>query len=145
MTRVRVTQYPMPYNSHRVGFLIFQIYDKPLTNHQLERTIRKCCLITEAEQQQLMGCRIGIIGLSTVSNGNRMLFDKGDIGRSKLELCTERICSCDPDIVVEAFPAGISKDNVNEFVQDCDIIIEECNDFLVKYLVRVVAMTYQKP
>ena len=171
MTRLRVTQHPMPHDSHRVGFLMFQIYDKPLTSHQLDRTTRNRYLITEAEQQQLLGCRIGIVGLSTgsvaleallrqgiggvyriadfddfeVSNGNRMIFDKGDAGRSKLELCTERIFSCDPDIIVEPFPTGISKDNVNDFVQDCDIIIEECDDFLVKYLVRVEAMKYRKP
>lgn len=172
MTRLRgVAQHPMPHDSHRLGFLTFQIYDKPLTSHQLERTTRNRYLITEAEQQQLLGCRIGIVGLSTgsvaleallrqgvggvyriadfddfeVSNGNRMIFDKGDAGRSKLELCTERIFSCDPDIIVEPFPAGISKDNVNDFVQDCDIIIEECDDFLVKYLVRVEAMKYRKP
>lgn len=171
MSRLRVTQHPMPHDSHRVGFLMFRIYDKPLTSHQLERTTRNRFLVTEAEQQQLLGCRIGIVGLSTgsvaleallrqgvggvyriadfdefeVSNGNRMIFDKGDAGRSKLELCAERICSCDPDIIVEPFPAGITKNNVNEFVQDCDIIIEECDDFLVKYLVRVEAMKYRKP
>eukprot|EP00521_Asterionellopsis_glacialis_P017813 CAMPEP_0195300450 /NCGR_PEP_ID=MMETSP0707-20130614/27438_1 /TAXON_ID=33640 /ORGANISM="Asterionellopsis glacialis, Strain CCMP134" /LENGTH=475 /DNA_ID=CAMNT_0040363135 /DNA_START=95 /DNA_END=1522 /DNA_ORIENTATION=- len=171
MTHLKMFQVQMPFNRHQMGSMVFRIYDKPLSAHQLERTKRNRYLITELEQRRLLGCRIGIVGLSTgsialeallrqgiggiyrladfdkfeVSNGNRMLFDKNDVGRSKLELCKERVKSCDPDILIEEFPDGISRGNVAKFVQDCDIIIEECDDFLVKFLVRKEAMQFRKP
>lgn len=174
LTSIRVFAHPMPetnLGNQKIGQVEFFIYDKPLTAHQLERTKRNRYLITENEQQRLFGCRIGIVGLSTgsvaleallrqgvggiyrladfdefeVSNGNRMLFDQKDVGRSKLELCRERIMSTDPDIVVEAFPDGLSRNNVSRFVRDCDIIIEECDNFLIKFLVRMEAMKYRRP
>ena len=74
-----------------------------------------------------------------------MLFSKADVGRSKLKLCKERVKMCDPNVAVEEFPKGLSKENVSDFVADCDIIIEECDDFLVKFLVRKEAMKYKKP
>ena len=171
MTRFKAFPHPMPGNNNLIGSLVFRIYDKPLTAHQLERTKRNRYLISEEEQRTLLNCRIGIVGLSTgsvaleallrqgvggvyrladfdeyeVSNGNRMLFSKADVGRSKLELCKERVKMCDPNVAVEEFPKGLSKENVSDFVADCDIIIEECDDFLVKFLVRKEAMKYKKP
>jgi molybdopterin/thiamine biosynthesis adenylyltransferase len=62
-----------------------------------------------------------------------------------MELCVERIKSCDPDIAIETFAHGLSKEKVADFVKDCDIIIEECDNFLVKFLVRQEAMTYPRP
>ncbi len=171
MTRFKAIPHPVPGTDDLMGSLVFRVYDKPLTAHQLERTKRNRYLITEQEQRTLLNCRVGIIGLSTgsvaleallrqgvggvyrladfdeyeVSNGNRMLFNQADAGRSKLELCKERVRMCDPDIAVEEFPEGLTKDNVADFVVDCDIIIEECDDFLVKFLVRKEAMKYKKP
>jgi hypothetical protein len=102
-THLCVFEHDMPDNTNSSGSLIFEIYDAPLTAHQKERTKRNRYLITEQEQQRLLG----IVGLSTgsvaleallregvggiyrladfdsfeLSNGNRMLFNKGDVGR----------------------------------------------------------------
>lgn len=169
--RLQFIQVPMPGNESQILSLVFRIYDKSMTAHQLERTKNNRYLITESEQQRLLGCRVGIIGLTTgsvileallrqgvggiyrladidkfeVPDGNRMLFTKADVGLSKLDFCKERVELYDSDLVVEAFPEGISKDNVSEFVRDCDIVIEECDDFLVKVLVRKEAMKHKKP
>lgn len=177
MTCKRVFAHLMPETTNILGDpkimgnVLYRMYDKPLTAHQLERTKRNRYLITETEQQRLLGCRIGIVGLSTgsvaldallrqgvggiyrladfdnfeVSNGNRMLFDKKDVGQSKLQLCRERVMSTDFDIIVEGFPDGLSSNNVSSFVRDCDIIIEECDDFLIKFLVRKEAVKYRRP
>jgi len=160
-----------PDQSSRDGYVIFVIHDIPLTFHQKERTVRNQYLITRGEQQQLFGKRIGFVGLSTgsvalesflrqgiggiyrladfdmfeVSNSNRMLFNKAHVGMSKVDLCVERIKSVDPDVIVETFSEGLSEHTINDFVQDCDIIIEECDNFLMKLLLRHAAMKYSRP
>ncbi len=159
-----------PANDMR-GNMHFLVHDPPLTPHQKERTKRNRYLITEIEQRRLLGTRIGFIGLSTgsvalevflregiggiyriadfdlfeTSNSNRMLFGASSVGRSKVDLCIERIKSVDPCIQVEPFPEGLSEENVSDFVQDCDIIVEECDDFAMKLMVREVAKKYRRP
>ena len=150
-----------PADARQAKF-VFLFHDIPLTAHQMERTKRNRYLITEREQRRLLGTRIGFVGLSTgsvaleafaregvggimritdydkfeISNSNRMLFGGGDEGQSKIALCQKRIREIDPHIKVESFPEGISDANVDEFVKHCDIIIEECDDFRMKVLVR---------
>lgn len=153
------------------GQMHFFTLDVPLTMHQKERTKRNRYLITETEQKRLLGTRIGFVGLSTgsvaleaflregiggflriadpdvfeISNGNRMLHGAVDEGRSKVDLCAKRIQDVDPDINVELFPDGVSDANVERFVQDCDLIVEECDDFRVKALLRFAAKKYGIP
>ena len=49
MTRFKAFLHPMPGNNNLIGSLVFRIYDKPLTAHQLERTKRNRYLISEEE------------------------------------------------------------------------------------------------
>ncbi|KAL7563913.1 hypothetical protein ACA910_008045 [Epithemia clementina (nom. ined.)] len=157
--------------SGRTGVLNVLYIDPPLTPLQSERTKRNRYLINELEQRRLLNTRIGIVGLSTgsvaleallregiggiyrladfdifeMSNSNRMIFGNQDTGRSKLSLCVERIRSVDPTIRVEEFPAGLNSENVAAFVKNCDLIIEECDDFPVKMLVRQAAKEQRVP
>lgn len=160
-----------PDGTGREGTFYFQVHDVPMTRHQKERTKRNRYLITSTEQKRLLGTRIGIVGLSTgsvaleallregiggiyriadfdtfeTSNSNRMLFGTSCVDRSKVELCAERIKSVDPDIIVEKFSHGLSADNVSDFVKDCDIIIEECDDFAIKVMLRREAKKFRRP
>eukprot|EP00581_Thalassiosira_minuscula_P003247 CAMPEP_0183738072 /NCGR_PEP_ID=MMETSP0737-20130205/53692_1 /TAXON_ID=385413 /ORGANISM="Thalassiosira miniscula, Strain CCMP1093" /LENGTH=834 /DNA_ID=CAMNT_0025972519 /DNA_START=343 /DNA_END=2847 /DNA_ORIENTATION=- len=161
----------LPDGSGRQGKMNFVLYDIPLTQHQMERTKRNRYLITEVEQRRLLGTRIGFVGLSTgsvaleaflregiggmirvadhdvfeTSNMNRMLFGTDREGTSKAELCVERINSVDPDIGTESFPEGVDDGTVHEFVQNCDLIVEECDDFPTKIRVRKVCQTLGIP
>jgi len=160
-----------PDGTGREGTFYFQVHDVPMTRHQKERTKRNRYLITSTEQKRLLGTRIGFVGLSTgsvaleallregiggiyriadfdtfeTSNSNRMLFGTSCVDRSKVELCAERIKSIDPDIIVEKFSNGLSADNVSDFVKDCDIIIEECDDFAIKVMLRREAKKFRRP
>lgn len=155
----------------RKGTLCLLYRDLPLTSHQASRTMRNRYLISEKEQCRLLGTRIGIVGLSTgsvvleallragiggiyrladfdvfeTSNSNRMLYGINDAGKTKMELCVERVKSVDPALVVEEFPTGLDASNVTSFVNNCDIIIEECDDIRVKVLVRQAAKLAKAP
>ena len=162
----------MPDGSGRKGFLIYFHVDPSMTKDQTERLSRNCVLIRqENEQRRLMNSCIGIVGLSTgsvvletllregvggtfkladhdifeLSNANRMLFGPSDVGRSKVELCQERLHNLDPALRVQAFPNGINKENLEDFVKGCDLIVEECDDFAIKLLLRTTARKFKVP
>ena len=80
-----------------------------------------------------------------ISNSNRMLFGTTCVDQSKAELCAKRVKSVDPDIKVELYSEGLSKEKISEFVQDCDLIIEECDDFAIKVMVRQAAQKFGRP
>ena len=157
--------------SGRNGQMVIVHMDPQLLPLQQKRLSRNVCLITEAEQRRLMNCRIGVIGLSTgsvalevllregiggqyriadfdvfeISNSNRMLYGVADEGASKIDLCAQRIASVDPAIQIEKYPKGLNQENVEQFVRGCDLIVEECDNIMVKAMVRVNAQKFKIP
>ena len=157
--------------SGRSGQMYVVHLDPQLLPLQQKRLARNVCLITEAEQRRLMNCRIGVIGLSTgsvalevllregiggeyrladfdvfeMSNSNRMLNGVADEGVPKVDLCAQRIVSVDPAIKIEKYPKGLNQENVEQFVRGCDLIVEECDNFMVKTMVRVIAQKFKIP
>jgi len=62
-----------------------------------------------------------------------------------VDRCANWIKSIDPDIVVEKFfPDGLSGNNVSKFIEDCDIIIEGCDDFSMKMILRQEAKNFRR-
>jgi len=160
--------YTAPGGSGKDGIFYFQIHDMPFTQQQKERTKRNRPLITSTEQTRLLGTRIGFVGISKGSAAHEALLRKGiggtyriadfdtfetsnnnrgssSVDQSKMDRCAERIKSIDPSIVVEKFPDGLSEDNVSKFVEDCDIIIEGCDDFSMKAVLRREAQKLRRP
>ena len=118
--------------------------------------------ITDAEQAQLRTLTVGIVGLSVgnaialtlalegafgtlkladfdeldLSNLNRLRAGVHDIGVGKAELAARQIAELDPYADVQVFDAGVTVDNVDEFLAGVDVLVEECDSFDVKLLVR---------
>lgn len=162
---------PSSDGSGRNGFMVNIFADPPMTSFQSTRLSRNLYLISDSEQRHLLHSRVGFIGLSTgsvvlevflregiggtyrladhdifeMSNANRMLYGINDIGKPKVDICTERIGSVDPSIHVEKFSSGVTAENLKEFVRDCDLIIEECDSFPIKVLVRAEAKSQRVP
>jgi len=63
-----------------------------------------------------------------------MLFGVSDEGRSKVELCVKRIKEVDHNITIETFTEWVTDENIHQFVRNCDLIVEECDDFRIKVL-----------
>lgn len=118
--------------------------------------------ITTAEQEQLSQLRIGIVGLSVgsaiahaialegtagylrladfddldLSNLNRLSATILDLGVNKAVLAQRRIAEIDPYVRVEAWACGVGEHTIDAFLDGLDLVIEECDSFDVKVLIR---------
>lgn len=128
-------------------------------------------LITAEEQQTLGRLRIGVVGLSVghsvaynlvaeglcghlrltdfddleLSNLNRVPATVFDLGENKAVVAARRIAELDPYLDVQARTDGLTLDNVDEFLDGLDILIEECDSLDVKTLVRERARARRLP
>lgn len=135
------------------------------------RTDRNRNLITTEEQQRLGTIRIGIAGLSVghviahtlaaeglcgtlrladfdhleLSNLNRVPATILDIGINKAVVTARRIAELDPYLHVEVMPAGVRADSLDEFLDDLDIVVEECDSLDMKVRIREGARERRLP
>jgi molybdopterin/thiamine biosynthesis adenylyltransferase len=132
------------------------------------RTSRNQFKITPAEQEELSGRSIGIIGLSVghsvalsiatertcgrlkladfdtveLSNLNRIRTGLHNIGINKCIVTAREIAEIDPFLTIECFPEGINKENLDGFLLDggkLDILVDECDDIALKVNCRIRA------
>jgi molybdopterin/thiamine biosynthesis adenylyltransferase len=128
-------------------------------------------LITAAELEQLGRLRIGVLGLSVghaiaytlaaqglcgelrladfdhveLSNLNRVPATVLDLGVNKAVVCARRIAELDPYLPVTVTADGITAQNVGDFLDGLDIVIEECDSLDAKVLVREAAKARRLP
>ncbi|MDT5006007.1 MAG: hypothetical protein QOJ24_3183 [Mycobacterium sp.] len=128
-------------------------------------------LITVEEQSRLAQLRVGVVGLSVghaiahvvaqqglcgqlrladfdeleLSNLNRVPATVFDLGFNKAQLTARRIAELDPYLPVEVFDRGIAVDSVEAFLDDVDILVEECDSLDAKVLVRQAARARRIP
>jgi molybdopterin/thiamine biosynthesis adenylyltransferase len=129
------------------------------------RTARNRYKITADEQARLSERRCGIVGLSVGSaialtiaterlcgelrladhdrlelgNLNRLQGSVLSLGMPKVVLAARAIAELDPFLRVTCFEAGITRENIDEFLTvggKLDLLIEECDDLAIKLLCR---------
>ncbi len=144
-----------PWNRTLVHFL--DSYD-----HQEVRTARNKNIITKEEQDKFYGFKIGVAGLSVGSHGaltlavmggskimkladpdtvspsnlNRMRFDFMDIGVNKAELVGHYIYQLNPYAEIHLYTEGIKDDNLEDFLNGLDLVVEELDDIEMKVKIR---------
>ncbi|MFM7730488.1 MAG: ThiF family adenylyltransferase, partial [Flavobacteriales bacterium] len=137
----------------------------------LVRTSRNRNKINAEEADVLNEKSIGIVGLSVgqtiastialersagklfladfdnleLSNLNRIRTSLLNSGLSKAVIISREIAELDPFFHVEIFPEGITEKNINLFFSICDIVVDECDDLLIKIRLRENAKKYRKP
>lgn len=135
------------------------------------RTDRNRNLITAAEQRRLGTVRIAIAGLSVghviahtlaaeglcgtlrladfdhleLSNLNRVPATILDIGLNKAVVTARRIAELDPYLHVEVMTAGVRAESLEEFLDDIDIVVEECDSLDMKVRIREAARDRRLP
>lgn len=121
--------------------------------------------ITRNEQLQLSRSAIGIVGLSVgnavaislalegsagylkladydrldLSNMNRIRASVTDIDTPKTVLCARQIYEFNPFAKIEIFNEGINENNIDNFFSGqhpLDIVVDECDDIRLKFLIR---------
>jgi len=121
--------------------------------------------ITSSEQECLRGLTVGIAGLSVgnavaltlalegvgghlrladfdhleLTNMNRLRAASHELGLPKTVLAARQILEIDPWLEISLFSEGIRRDNVDAFFGDApalDVLVEECDDVEMKFLLR---------
>ncbi|WP_084727163.1 Rv1355c family protein [Rhodococcoides yunnanense] len=127
--------------------------------------------ITASEQDRLRQLSIGVVGLSVghtvayalameglcgsldlvdfddvdLSNLNRIPVSLADLGVNKAIVAARRIAEIDPYLPVRVRTDGIGTDNIDDFLDGLDLVLEECDSFDVKVLVRERARARRIP
>lgn len=130
--------------------------------HQRLRLDRNRNLITEQEQDRLSRLRIGVVGLSVghvvahtlaaqglcgelrladpdvleLSNLNRVPATVLDLGVNKAVVAARRIAELDPYLPVQVLSHGIDATTIDAFLDGLDLVVEECDSFDAKVLIR---------
>ncbi|MDS1114693.1 Rv1355c family protein [Gordonia westfalica] len=118
--------------------------------------------LTAADLDTAANLRIGIVGLSVghaialtlaleglagelrladfddleLTNMNRIPATLLDISANKAVVASRRISEIDPYLKTTVFTEGITTENIDEFLDGLDLVVEECDSFDVKVLVR---------
>lgn len=146
----------------------------PKAEYRELRSSRNAYKITPREQQRLRNFTIGIVGLSvgsssavtfalegvggrfrltdfdalSLSNMNRLRASVRSIGVNKCVIAAREMFEIDPYLDIEIFPEGVTKGSLDAFLiggGPLDLLVEECDDLLVKVLVRERARAYRIP
>jgi molybdopterin/thiamine biosynthesis adenylyltransferase len=141
---------------------------KSFSTLRLDRNRNK---LTRAEQARQRTLRVGVVGLSAghtiahviameglageirladfdtleLSNLNRIPASVLDLGVNKAVVAARRIAEIDPYLRVVVEPTGIRPENLGEFLDGLDLVIEECDSLDMKFLVREAARDRQIP
>lgn len=133
----------------------------PRSYHRL-RLDRNRNLVTMAEQELLGRLHIGIVGLSSghviahslamagfcgklrladldavgISNLNRVPATVFDLGINKATVAMRRIAELDPYLPVEPITSGLSAESIEGFLDNLDLVIEQCDSLEMKLLLR---------
>lgn len=128
-------------------------------------------LITTAEQERLAGLRVAVAGLSVghiiahtlaaqglcgsmrladfdaleLSNLNRVPATTLDLGLNKAVVTARRIAELDPYIRVEVMTSGVTPESLDDFLDGVDIVVEECDSFDMKLMIREAARARRIP
>ena len=138
---------------------------------ELLRLNRNRNKLTKKEQSRLRRLRVGVIGSSAghsiahvlamegivgelrvadfdeieLTNLNRIPAGVMDLGINKAVVLARRIAEIDPYLPVTTFTQGVDTENLAQFMDGLDLVIEECDSLDIKFLVREAARERQIP
>ena len=126
------------------------------------RTIRNLHKITQEEQDHLSACRVGIVGLSVgqsvaislvmericgslriadfdtleLANLNRIRSSMIHQGELKTTLVAREIAEIDPFVEVSCYDKGLLPENMDDFLDGLDLVVDECDSLEMKIMLR---------
>jgi molybdopterin/thiamine biosynthesis adenylyltransferase len=135
------------------------------------RSDRNRYKLTTAEQRRLAAATVVVAGLSVGAsvvhvmalegtggrlrladpdtldgtNCNRLRASVWDLGQSKAVLAARMVWEIDPFCRVEVIPAAVSAANIDQFLAGADVVVEECDSFATKVLIRQEARRRRLP
>jgi molybdopterin/thiamine biosynthesis adenylyltransferase len=127
--------------------------------------------LSETEQEVLRNKRIAIAGLGGVGGSHLLTlsrlgigafnladFDQFELpnfnrqagasmphlGRNKLDVMTELACGINPQLKIEQYPAGVTPDNLDAFLEGVDLYVDALDFFAIDIRRKVFAACYAK-
>ncbi|MFE3223469.1 Rv1355c family protein [Nocardia sp. NPDC059228] len=127
--------------------------------------------LTYAEQERLGALSVGVVGQSVghavaytlalegicgrlrladfdaveLINLNRLPGTLFDIGQNKAVVTARRIAELDPYLPVEVWQEGVTDENLEAFLTDLSIVVDECDSFDIKLALREGARNRRMP
>ncbi|MBN1524667.1 MAG: sulfur carrier protein ThiS adenylyltransferase ThiF [Spirochaetales bacterium] len=91
-------------------------------------------------------CHFVIADFDNVSPGNlnRQFFFYNQIGEKKVEALRENLFTINPDLDISVFDGKITKDNINDVFDSCDVVIEACDSVDSKQLIAETFLNKDK-
>jgi len=126
------------------------------------RTVRNLHKITKEEQDLLSNCKVGILGLSVgqsvaislvmericvslriadfdtleLANLNRIRSSMIHQGELKTTVVAREIAEIDPFVEVSCYDQGLLPENMDEFLDGLDLVVDECDSLEMKIMLR---------
>ncbi|MCP3978106.1 MAG: molybdopterin-synthase adenylyltransferase MoeB [bacterium] len=92
--------------------------------------------------------RIGLVDFDTVDESNlqrQVLFDTNDVGRSKVEVASERLRALNPHVKIETHAVRLEATNALDLLRRYDVVIDGTDNFPTRYLVNDACVLLRKP
>jgi tRNA A37 threonylcarbamoyladenosine dehydratase len=68
-----------------------------------------------------------------------------ELGLPKWLIAARTIAETDPYINVEVFPDGVREENIDSFMNQCDVVIDACDGLAAKAMIRMEALERKIP
>lgn len=91
---------------------------------------------------------IGIIDFDTVQVSNlhrQVLYNSNDIDQLKVECATKRLKEQNPNTEIIQHCVQLTAENAKEILENYDIIVDGCDNFLTRYIVNDTCVELEKP
>ena len=91
---------------------------------------------------------IGLVEFDSVDITNlqrQVLYATGDVGRSKLEVATERLRALNPHLNIEPHAVRLSASNALDLVSNYDVVLDGTDNFTARYLVNDACVMAGRP
>jgi adenylyltransferase/sulfurtransferase len=92
--------------------------------------------------------RIGLVDFDVVDLSNlqrQVLYETQDVGRSKIELASQRLRAINPHVEIESHDLRLTSDNALELLAPYDLVIDGTDNFATRYLVNDACVLLGKP
>ena len=92
--------------------------------------------------------RIGIVDKDVVSLSNlqrQVLFNEGQLGKSKVEKSKELLQKLNSDVALETFPVMLDGSNAHSIIENYDIVVGATDNFASRICIDQVTKELEKP
>lgn len=92
--------------------------------------------------------KIGLVDFDSVDLSNlqrQVLYDTGDVGRSKCTVAKERLAALNPNIRVFTHESRLRAENASDILAGYDVIVDGTDNFATRYLINDVCVFLGRP